>query len=230
MATRFTLMRLTVSCMLAAAMLAACGGSQMAGSPAGTTPQAAGGPNAQHSTMLPADDGGGCGGDTQGGFSPNDDGHGCCGKGDTQGGFGPNDGGHGCCDKGDSQGRFGPNDDAHGCCGRGDQGDTQGRFRPNDDEGGQHCRSITVTPDRIFFTPSNPGPVTVRDHTRKKGTVSEIDDCGGASGIATVAQGSGDQWTVTAGAQEGSCKALFTLKNSSGKKIGQAVLHITNFL
>jgi hypothetical protein len=212
MTTPFTSMRLTVSCMLAAAMLAACGGSQTPGSPVGTTPQAAGAPNSQHSTMLPADDGGGCGGDAQGRFSPNDDGHGCCGRGDAQGPFGPNDDGHGCCDRGD----------------RG--GDTQSRFRPNDDEGGHHCRSITVTPHLIFFTSSNPGPVTVKVHTRKQGTVSELDDCGGASGIATVTQGSGDQWTVTAGAQEGQCKALFILKNSSGKKIGQAVLHITNFL
>jgi|SRR5579862_3389207 len=196
MATSFTLMRLAVSCTLAAAMLAACGGSQMSGGSAGTTPQTAGAPNSQHSTILPADDGGGCGGDTQGGLSPNDDGHGCCGGGDG----------------GSWQGGIGP--------------------RHNDDGGGHHCRSISVTPHVIYFTASNPGPVTVTVHTQQQGTVSEIDDCGGASGVATVTQdtGSGNTWTVTAGAQQGSCKALYLLKNSSGQKIGHAVLHITNFL
>jgi hypothetical protein len=162
--------------------------------------------------MLPADDGGGCGGDTQGGFGPNK-GHGCCG--------------------GDTQGRFGPNDD-DGCCG-GDGDSQQGGngFHRNDGgEGGHQCRTknISVKPNRIFFTPSSPGPVTVTVTTQKTGTVSEIDDCFGASGIATVAQGTGDQWTVTAGAQEGQCKALFILKNSGGHRIGLAVLHITNLL
>jgi hypothetical protein len=230
MATPSTFMRLAVSCVLAAAMLAACGGSQMSATPLGAAPQAAGAPNSQHSTMLPADDGGGCGGDTQGGFGPNK-GHGCCG-GDTQGGFGPNKS-HGCCG-GDTQGGFGPNDD-DGCCGGGDGDSWQGGngFHRNDgDEGGHQCRTknISVKPNRIFFTPSSPGPVTVTVTTQKTGTVSEIDDCFGASGIATVAQGTGDQWTVTAGAQEGQCKALFILKNSGGHRIGLAVLHITNLL
>jgi len=172
-------MRLVVSCMLAAAMLAAGGGSQMSGSSMGTTPQAAGASNSQHS-VLPADEGGGCGGNTHGGFGPNDGGGGCCG-----------DGG----------------------------------------EGGHHCKAISVTPHRIFFTVSNPGPVTVTVNTQQQGTISEVDTCGGASGIATVAQiGTTNQWTVTAGAQQGSCKALFILKNTSGQKLGQAVLHITNFI
>jgi hypothetical protein len=189
MATHLTLMRLAVSCMLAAAMLAGCGGSQMSGSSVGTTP---GAPNSQQSTILPADGGGDCGGD--------------------------------------AHGRFGPNDGGNGCC-RGDGGSWQGAngIRSND-EGGGHCRSISVKPHRVFFTVSNPGPVTVTVTTQKQGTVSETDTCGGASGIATVTQGTGDQWTVTAGAQQGSCKALFILQNTSGQKIGQAVLHITNFL
>lgn len=192
MTTTLTLMRLSVSCTLAAAMLAACGGSQMSGSAGGTMPQAGSGANSQHSSMLPTDGGGGCGGDAQGGFGPNDGGHGCCG---------------------------------------GDGGSWQGGVGlRNNDGGGDHCRNITVKPHRVFFTVSNPGPVTVTVSTRKQGTVSETDTCGGASGIATITQGTGDQWTVTAGAQQGSCKALFILKNSSGKKIGQAVLRITNFL
>ena len=173
MATPFTLMRLAVSGMLAAAMLAACGGSQMAGSSVGTTSQAAGAPTSQHSTILPAD-GGGCGGDG--------------GSWQRGNGLQPNDG------------------------------------------GGDHCRNISVKPRRVFFTVSNPGPVTVTVTTQQQGTVTETDTCGGASGIATVTQGTGDQWTVTAGAQQGSCKALFILANTSGQKIGQAVLHITNFL
>ena len=195
MATRFNLIRLVVSYALAAAMLAACGGSQVAGSAVGTAPQAAGGPNAQHSSMRPADDGGGCGG------------------GDTHGGIGPNDGG--------------------GCCGGGDGGSWRGIGVRSNDEGGHHCKNISVTPHVIFFTASNPGPVTVTVKTQQAGTVSEIDDCGGASGIAMLMEGTGsasDQWTVTAGSQTGSCKALFILTDSSGKRIGHAVLHITNFI
>jgi hypothetical protein len=214
MATPFSSMRLAVACTLTAAMLAACGGSQMSGSSLGTAPQAAGASNSQHSTILPADHGGGCGGDTRGGFGPND-GRGCCGDGgdSRQGGLGPNHEGHGCC-RGDGDSRQGGNG-----------------LRSNDDEGG-HCgsSSISVRPRHVYFTPSYPGPVTVTVKTRQQGTVTEFDTCGGASGIATVTQGSGNQWTVTAGAQQGSCKALFVLKNGSGHKIGQAVLHITNFL
>ena len=194
MATRFNLIRLVVSYALAAAMLAACGGSQVSGSAVGTAPQAAGGPNAQHSSMLPADDGGGCGG------------------GDTHGGIGPNDGG--------------------GCCG-GDGGSWRGIGVRSNDDGGHHCKNITVTPHVIYFTASNPGPVTVTVKTQQAGTVSEIDDCGGASGIAMLMEGTGsasDQWTVTAGSQTGSCKALFILTDSSGKRLGHAVLHITNFI
>lgn len=197
MATTFTSMRLAVSCVLAAAMLAACGGSQMSGSSTGTTPQAAGAPNSHHSNILPADGGGDCGGNTQGRFGPNDDGHGCCG-------------------------------------GDGDGGSWQGRaiLRSNDDGGGHHCHNISVKPKVIFFTASNPGPVTVTVSTQQQGTVSEVDDCGGASGVATITQNTGtsDKWTVTAGAQQGSCKALYILDNTSGQKIGHAVLHITNFL
>lgn len=180
-------MRLLVSGTLAAAMLAACAGSQMSGS---ATPQAAGASSSQHS-VLPADDG--CGGD-------------------THGGFGPNDGG--------------------GCCG-GDGGSWQGGngFHKNDGGEGGKCKAIKVTPHRIFFTVSNPGPVTVTVKTQQQGVVTETDTCGGTSGVASVVEiGTTDQWTVTAGALTGSCKALFILKDTSGMKLGQAVLHITNFL
>jgi hypothetical protein len=87
-----------------------------------------------------------------------------------------------------------------------------------------------VKPKVIFFTPSSSGPVTVTVSTNQQGYVSEFDTCGGASGVATVTQGTGNYWTVTAGSQQGSCKALFVLKNTSGQKLGHAVLHITNFL
>jgi hypothetical protein len=190
MATPFNLMRLMVSCMLATTMLAACGGSQMSGSSLGTT-QAAGAPNS-HSTLLPTDGGGDCGGD-------------------AHGGFGPNDGG--------------------GCCGGGDGGSFVRGTGFHNNDGGGHCKNITVTPHVIYFTVSNPGPVTVTVKTRTQGVVSEVDTCGGASGVATVTQiSTSDEWSVAAGAQQGSCKALFILNNTTGQKIGQAVLHITNFL
>jgi hypothetical protein len=89
---------------------------------------------------------------------------------------------------------------------------------------------VRVTPCSVDFTASSTGPdtVTARTPKDKKGTLSEGDNCGGASGIATVTQGSGDDWTVTAGATPGSCTAVFDYKNKHGKLIGYADLSITN--
>jgi hypothetical protein len=89
---------------------------------------------------------------------------------------------------------------------------------------------VRVTPCSVTFTASNVGPVsvTVRVPKNKKGTLSELDTCGGASGIATVTLGSGDDWNVTAGAETGSCTATFTYANKHGKTTGSAELDITN--
>jgi hypothetical protein len=89
---------------------------------------------------------------------------------------------------------------------------------------------VRVTPCTVDFTASSAGPdtVTVRTPENKKGTLGEYDNCGGASGIATVAQGSGDDWTVTAGTTTGSCTATFDYTNKHGKVIGHADLSITN--
>ena len=89
---------------------------------------------------------------------------------------------------------------------------------------------VRVDPCTVDFTASSAGPdtVVVRTPQNKKGVLSEADYCGGASGIATVTQGSGDDWTVTAGASTGSCAATFSYANKRGKTIGYAVLNITN--
>jgi hypothetical protein len=96
-----------------------------------------------------------------------------------------------------------------------------------------HCPAhggVRVTPCSVDFTASSTGPdtVTVRTPKNKKGTLGEVDTCGGASGIATVTQGSGDEWTVTAGATAGSCTATFSFNNKKGKTVGWAALDITN--
>jgi hypothetical protein len=96
-----------------------------------------------------------------------------------------------------------------------------------------HCPAhggVRVTPCSVSFSVSSPGPdtVTVRTPEDKKGTLSESDNCGGASGIATVTQGSGDDWTVAAGSTTGSCTATFDYTNKRGKVIGHADLSITN--
>jgi hypothetical protein len=120
-------------------------------------------------------------------------------------------------------------DEGSGCCagGEGDISQAGNGVRSNDEEAG---RCIRVTPRSVTFTSSNPGPFTVTVHVRNhpRGTVSESDNCGGASGIATVTLLSGNQWTVAAGAQMGSCVAVFTLKNAGGQTVGRARLHITN--
>jgi hypothetical protein len=93
-----------------------------------------------------------------------------------------------------------------------------------------HHGGVRVSPCSVDFSVSNPGPdtVTVRTPLDKKGTLSEADTCGGASGIATVTQGTSDDWIVTAGEATGSCAATFTYTSKRGKGIGHAVLSITN--
>ncbi len=96
-----------------------------------------------------------------------------------------------------------------------------------------HCTAhggVRVDPCTVTFNASNPGPdtVTVRTPRDKKGTLQESDNCGGASGIATLAPGTGKQWTVTAGPTTGSCTATFSYVSKRGKTLGYADLDITN--
>jgi hypothetical protein len=89
---------------------------------------------------------------------------------------------------------------------------------------------VDVDPCAIDFTASDPGPftITVNIPEEKKGTITESDNCGGASGIATVTQGTGDTWVAAAGATTGSCTATFSFNNKRGRTIGTASLSITN--
>ena len=99
-----------------------------------------------------------------------------------------------------------------------------------------HCDAhggVRVTPCTVTFDASNYGPdtVVVRVPKTKKGTLVESDDCGGASGIATVTQGSGHDWTISPGLTAGTCTAEFDYMNfKHNKKIGYATLSITNNL
>lgn len=94
----------------------------------------------------------------------------------------------------------------------------------------KNCTSqghIKVKPCSVTLTVSMP-TATVTTKTNKHNTVSEGDNCGGPTGIATVTQGTGDTWVVTAGATTGSCTATFTATNKQGKTKGSADLSITN--
>jgi hypothetical protein len=98
-----------------------------------------------------------------------------------------------------------------------------------------HCTphgGVHVNPCTVTFNASNPGPdtVTVRTPVDKKGKLQESDNCGGASGIATLAPATGKQWTVTAGSTAGSCTATFSYLSKRGKTLGYADLSITNSL
>jgi len=90
---------------------------------------------------------------------------------------------------------------------------------------------VRVAPCRILFNAGNPGPDTVYVRTPhgSKGSVLESDTCGGASGIATITQGSGNSWIVTAGPTTGRCKARFNYFNNN-QKAGWATLRINNTL
>ena len=98
-----------------------------------------------------------------------------------------------------------------------------------------HCTAhggVRVDPCTVDLTASNPGPdtVSVRVPKNKKGTLGEQDNCGGASGIATVTQSttSSADWIVTAGSMTGYCTATFSYVNKHGKTVGYADLNITN--
>jgi hypothetical protein len=99
-----------------------------------------------------------------------------------------------------------------------------------------HCPAhggVRATPCAVDFTYSNPGPVTVtiRLPKDKKGTLSESDNCGGASGIATVTVNPSDptQYTVAAGAVTGYCTATFDYNGGKHNKLlGYANVNITN--
>ena len=99
-----------------------------------------------------------------------------------------------------------------------------------------HCTphgGVKVDPCTVTFNASNPGPdtVTVRTPVDKKGTLQESDNCGGPSGVATLAPGtSRKQWIVTAGPTTGSCTASFIYVSKRGKTLGYAQLSITNSL
>ena len=90
---------------------------------------------------------------------------------------------------------------------------------------------IKVSPCSVTLTVSAPS-ATVTVKTNKHNSVTEADDCGGASGMATVTQNPSDpsQYIVTAGATAGSCSATFTATNKHGKTKGQATLSITNYI
>jgi len=97
--------------------------------------------------------------------------------------------------------------------------------------GDDTCRTqggVRATPCRVQLTASNPGPiaVTLRTPHGSKGSVVEHDNCGGASGIATIT-GSGSSWSVNAGATIGSCKARFNYFNNA-QKVGWARITIQN--
>jgi hypothetical protein len=98
-----------------------------------------------------------------------------------------------------------------------------------------HCPAhggVRATPCIVDLSASAPGPdtVTIRAPKDKKGTLSESDDCGGPSGVATVTPGSAaNQWVVTAGGTTGSCTATFDyLSYKKGKVLGHADVGITN--
>ena len=94
----------------------------------------------------------------------------------------------------------------------------------------KNCTSqghLKVSPCSVTLTVSNPS-ATVTTKTNKHNTVSETDNCGGPTGVATVTQGTGNTWVVSAGATSGSCTATFTAKDKHGKVKGSADLSITN--
>jgi len=87
---------------------------------------------------------------------------------------------------------------------------------------------VRADPCLVKLDASNPGPVTVTLKTPhgSKGSVVEHDNCGGASGIASIS-GSGQSWSVTAGSQAGACHAHFNYFNNN-QRVGWVRITIKN--
>ncbi|MGA8574262.1 MAG: hypothetical protein WB609_01065 [Candidatus Cybelea sp.] len=90
------------------------------------------------------------------------------------------------------------------------------------------CRGhdVSVSPCKVTLTTSNPSQyVTVK---APSGSVISVKDdrCSGNM-IATVT-GTGSTWLVTAGTTAGQCDARFIANRANGRRIGHAVLEITN--
>jgi hypothetical protein len=85
---------------------------------------------------------------------------------------------------------------------------------------------VSVKPCSIHLSASKPTQ-TVTTKGPKGGKFSYNDTKCKQQGIATIS-GSGDSYLVIWGNKSGSCTAVFTDKDSSGKTIGTAKLSITN--
>jgi hypothetical protein len=91
------------------------------------------------------------------------------------------------------------------------------------------CKSdhgVSVSPCSINLSPSNPDE-NVTTKGPKGGTFSYNDTVCVKNDIATIS-GSGNSYNADWGSKSGSCTAVFTDKDSAGKKIGTAKLKITN--
>jgi hypothetical protein len=91
------------------------------------------------------------------------------------------------------------------------------------------CKSdhgVSVNPCSINLSLSNPDE-SVTTKGPKGGTFSFNDKTCVKDDIATIS-GSGNNYNADWGSKSGSCTAIFTDKNSKGKKIGTAKLSITN--
>jgi hypothetical protein len=92
-----------------------------------------------------------------------------------------------------------------------------------------NCKSdhgVSVNPCSINLSLSNPDE-NVTTKGPKGGTFSFNDTTCAKDDIATIS-GSGNSFNADWGSKSGSCTAVFTDKNSQGKKIGTAKLKITN--
>lgn len=91
------------------------------------------------------------------------------------------------------------------------------------------CKSdhgVSVKPCSVKLTVTSP-TATVTTKGPTGGTFTFKDNKCTKKDIATV-EGSGNTYVVTAGTTSGSCKVVFTDKDTKGKKIGKATLDVTN--
>ncbi len=100
---------------------------------------------------------------------------------------------------------------------------------PVSPDGCRYIGIIRLTPCKIDFTTSSPGPkkVTVTIEHHVNGTVVQHNDCGGLTGIAKITRVTNTLYRVRAGAMTGTCEARFVFFHN-GSREGEAFLKVNN--
>lgn len=91
----------------------------------------------------------------------------------------------------------------------------------------RHVGVISATPCQVKFTSAGSQDVTIAVKGHMRGTVTQHNNCGGSSGVASISRVSNLDWKVTAGSTNGTCRVRFNFYHD-GNNEGFAIVRIDN--